>query len=223
MNKITQFYILISLFCFYACNSESKGTDSENPNEQTTEEKIVNKTNEIQKIQNLPNDPNASIFLPTIERFYTEICLKNAIPYAILNNEGFYVLDIETHQKRLEKTHLFTANFINNEKEVFAECAEVLLAEPLTDEDVEGTIEMLGPNPCKFLNSAYYFQAQEFPDTFRLMNSVISEDTGDAELHYYSEFEEGHTSWDDLIYLKIDFVKKDGKWLIDRVRKVVRE
>ncbi len=150
--------------------------------------------------------------------FYNEVCGTNLeSPEPVVNENGYYVLDLESYKTALGKTGLFTAAFIESRDIIFADCKAGLEQEKLTPEQVwEGGIEMNAPSGCPF-DYSYYFNAQEDPDGFRLENTTIDGTTATTELRYYS----GNWTWS--VYLAIELKKIDGKWYINKADRLEKE
>ncbi len=165
------------------------------------------------------NDPKSVAFMQICTLFYDEVCKGFSSPDAKLNAEGYYILDMAAHKATLRKTGLFTPEFIEREDTVFSECRLALEESKITEATAEEGIEYVAPYPCGFLHSAFYFSAQEYPDVFRLSNTSIQGNVAKTEMHFYFINEERTFSWDDHIYLLIEFRKLGGEWLINKVER----
>lgn len=204
--------LLIVLF-LASCNSP----DSKTPGDPAQNDTIAKEENATTATE---ADPESAKLLPVCQRFYDEICMSQLdSPRPVVNEKGYYVLDLTTHKLALQKKGMFTDNFIAMQDDVFAECRNALEKEQLTEADTEEGIDMNAPLPCSFFHYAYYFQAQEYPDNFRLKNALINGNAAFTELHFYN----GNRDWDDLVYLEIRLKDQNGKWLIDKVEKKLND
>jgi len=220
MNKCL---ICLALF-LAACQSTATKT-KEQPTTQTAvpnENQAPEDEEQPKPVQAIENDPASAPVLPVCTRFYKEVCLGSGGPDAVENESGYYVLDLESFKSKLAKIGMFTEAFIAGQDVVFNDCKMALEQEKITPEEAwEGGIEMNAPADCGFLDYAYYFNAQEYSETFRLHNTRVQGNTASTEMHYYFERDNGeYFSWDDHIYLTISLQKQNGTWLIDEVKKV---
>lgn len=208
--KKTPTFLLALLFV--ACTTANADKTTGEPHEM-----VVVDNPDSASVSDAKNEVVSEVLLPVCTKFYHKICKSGlASPEAILNKSGYYVLDMESYKSALRKTGIFTDRFIAAQDSTFGECQRTLETEQLTEEEVwEGGIEMNAPLLCGFLDYAYYFNAQDEPDSFQLKKSSVNEDTAFTEMHFYS----GEHDWDDLVFLTIQFKKENGNWYIDEVEK----
>jgi hypothetical protein len=209
MKKIVPFVVIV---LFVACTFANADKTTGEPHESTVTEDTVSTF-----VSEAKTDAVPEVLLPVCTKFYQKVCLSGlASPDAILNKSGYYVLDLKSYKSALRKTGIFTDRFIAAQDSTFGECQRTLETEQLTEEEVwEGGIEMNAPLSCGFLDYAYYFNAQDEPDSFRMRKSSVNEDTAFTEMHFYS----GESDWDDMVYLEVVCKKRNGTWCIDKVEK----
>lgn len=221
MHKSAIFIVHLLTACIASPEqSAEKGTS---PKALGASSDLTIENNPIQAISKIPEYDSMSVdILHICTRFYNEIC-KSALgsPETIVNDMGYFILDLKSYKAELSKTSIFTSRFIEEQDSVFNDCRAALEEEKITPEEVwEGGIDMNAPYSCSFLNSNFYFNAQEDPGFFRLTHTRIKDSVAYTEMHYYGS--PGGTSafsWDDLVYLVITLRKTNGIWSIDRVQK----
>ena len=166
-----------------------------------------------------PQASDEKSILELTKRLYTEfICTSNAVPGETLSNEQYFVLDFNSHEKKLRETDFFTDSFIENEKLKFQDCSVALEKYKIGVQDVDEDIAYSIPTECSFFSYIYYLQAQEKPAFYKLEKMNIYDDTATAEMHFYDN---ETSNWDNLIYLKLKFTLISGEWKVDRITKIL--
>lgn len=202
-----------------SCSVEGN-TAVNNPEHQSASECVVIKDSTVStavpETDLVPED-----FFETCESFYNYVCLACSSPDAIIGENGFYVLDINSFKDELRSLKIFTESFIQKQDDIFSECNEALIADSITPEKAIEGIDMNAPSECSFFHYAYYFHAQEHPDGFYLRESKIEDENGFTEIHYYTTTDKTYFTWDNQIVLKLKFKKVNGSWTISDVQKVI--
>lgn len=223
----TQNIALLLYLGFVSCSTYSTSTDhcTEDLRKEVVEKEVDivfgNTCNLLEGHKELNSDVESKEFLKICQTFYDEVCLGQASPGAILNNEGVYILDLITYQNKLRSLSIFTESFIQKQDEVFSECKMVLLKDSITLEKAPEGIDINAPSECSFFNYAYYFQAQEYPDGFYLKEVKIDGESGFTEMHYFTNTDDTYFTWDNQIFLNVELKKINNSWMINDVQKII--
>ena len=221
-------FILIPLFAtIISCTNtqEKKGFPKEDAQISSFEEESPVETDTLINLKDENTKKGKETFVDSLcyvlyEQF---IGTRNQSPSEYIGEEGYYLLDIDGHINQLRQTNLFTEEFLQNENLKFKECADTLRRGKIRDEDLEVGIDMEAPNECGFFNYSYYFQSQEAPMNYELLNTKTDSNKVYTEIHYYDEYEGERHTWDDNIFLKIEIVKDSlTVWKFNQVEKVLK-
>ena len=204
-NYIQKISFVLSL-TLISCNAKNALSES-------TSKKEENRT-VVPETDSLPVELNA-----IYQVFDNEFCIGFDDPRPLLNEHGFYVLDLKTYKDNLNSLNIFTKSFIDKQDEIFSECKTALENDSITPQDVPDGIDVSPPVGCGFFHFNYYLNTQERPDGFYVRNSKSEVSSGFAEIHFYTAIEDSFFTWDNQIVLRVYVQKAEGGWKINNVKK----
>ena len=215
--------LLVLNLILTSCNEENVSRESNSNKKEILKEVNSVNTIENQHLATVPESDHVPDELNNLCRvFYTKFCLGLPDPMPILDENGFYVLDLKTYKDDMSKLNLFTQSFINKQDDIFSECKNALENDSITPQDVPDGIDVSAPFECGFFHYNYYLESQETPNGFYLRNSKYDAFGGFTEVHFYTAVQDSFFTWDNQIVLQLDVQKLKEGWKISNVKKVER-
>lgn len=130
-------------------------------------------------------------------------------PYAVKNDSGYYVLELDSYKARLREHGIFSEEFFEHEEDRVANCKRDLETLKYKGEDELGW----APNSC-FFDFMYWLRSQEHPDGYEIKNLEITGRDAKATMVFYNVQNKQKSYWDNNVYLNIRYSKREGDWRV---------
>ena len=150
-------------------------------------------------------------------------CLKHDSTYNIIQplyhwQDTIPVIETKENLKRLKDIGLVSETFINFEKERFKICQDSLNHINFKEVEMDGVSVGSYYKECDFIDSFYWLDSQESPDSCEIKNILLKGNTATCQLLFYwnSELSLGK-QYDSQFYCNLNLRKYNNNWLIDSI------
>ena len=148
-------------------------------------------------------------------------CLKHDSTYNIIQplyhwEDTIPVLETQKYIDKLEEMGLVSGTFINFEKERFRICQDSLNHIDYEEVIKDGVSVGSYYKECYFIDSYYWLDSQEYPDSCEIRTVQIANNTASCQLAFFWNSElSGGKQYDSNFYCNMNLIKSGKKWLID--------
>jgi hypothetical protein len=153
----------------------------------------------------------AKKFVEINQILYDSLVVGGLSPYAVKNDSGYYVLDLDAYHLRLQQSEVFSEEFFKHEQERMKQCGIDLEQLKFDGEPEEGW----APESC-FFEFMYWLQSQESPNGYEIKSLKEEGDTASATMSFYFEHNGERSYWDQP-YLAIHYRKEAGEWKVAQI------